>query len=71
MSVAPHMNIINNYAVTAGDMTTALSKFANVASTTGVPAIEAMSYALGAQETIQDASKVGNGLNFLVSFMAT
>ena len=45
-------------------MTTALSRFANVASTNGVPAIEAMSYALGAQETIQDASKVGNGLNF-------
>ena len=57
----------NNYAVTAGDMTTALSKFANVASTNGVPAIEAMSYALGAQETIQDASKVGNGLKTIMT----
>ena len=57
----------NNYAVTAGDMTTALSRFANVASTNGVPAIEAMSYALGAQETIQDASKVGNGLKTIMT----
>lgn len=48
-------------------MTTALSKFANVASTNGVPAIEAMSYALGAQETIQDASKVGNGLKTIMT----
>ena len=48
-------------------MTTALSKFANVASTNGVPAIEAMSYALGAQETIQDASKVGNGIKTIMT----
>ena len=48
-------------------MTTALSRFANVASTNGVPAIEDMSYALGAQETIQDASKVGNGLKTIMT----
>ena len=57
----------NNYAVTTADMTTAMSKFANVASTNGVPAMQAMSYALGAQETIQDASKVGNGLKTIMT----
>ena len=53
---------MNKYAVTSGDMSNALSRFANVANTSGIEAYQAISYAMGTQESVQNSEKVGNGL---------
>ena len=47
----------NNYAVTSGDMSEALSRFASVANSSGVEAYQAISYAMGTNESIQNAEK--------------
>lgn len=52
----------NNYAVTSGDMSEALSRFASVANSSGVEAYQAISYAMGTNESIQNAEKTGNSL---------
>ena len=48
---------MNNYAVTSGDMSEALSRFASVANSSGVEAYQAISYAMGTNESIQNAEK--------------
>lgn len=57
----------NNYAVTAGDMGVALSKFASVANSSGISAYEAISYAMGTNETLQNAAKTGNALKTILT----
>lgn len=57
----------NNFAVTSGDMSTAMSKFASVASASGIEAYQAISYAVGTNETLQDAGKTGNALKTILT----
>ena len=52
----------NNFAVTSGDMSNALSRFANVANSSGISIDQALSYAMATQESVQNSEKVGNGL---------
>ena len=52
----------NNFAVTSGDMSNALSRFANVANNSGISIDQALSYAMATQESVQNSEKVGNGL---------
>lgn len=52
----------NNYAVTAGDMTKALSKFASVSQMNGTSISESMAMIIGAQESVQNADKVGTAI---------
>ena len=58
---------MNKYAVTSGDMSNALSRFANVANTSGIEAYQAISYAMGTQESVQNSEKVGNGLKTIIT----
>ena len=46
-----------------------LSKFASVAKSSGAEAFEAMSYVVGANETVQNASKVGTAMKTIISRM--
>ena len=48
----------NNYAVTSGDMAEALKRCGSVAKSSGVSMNHVMSYAMGINESVQDASKV-------------
>ena len=48
----------NNYAVTSGDMAEALKRCGSVAKSSGVSMNDVMSYAMGINESVQDASKV-------------
>lgn len=57
----------NNFAVTSGDMSTSMSKFASVASASGIEAYQAISYAVGANETLQNAGKTGNALKTILT----
>ena len=58
---------MNNYAVTSGDMSEALSRFASVANSSGVEAYQAISYAMGTNESIQNAEKTGNSLKTIIT----
>ena len=59
----------NNYAVTSADVAMGLSKFASVAKSSGAEAFEAMSYVVGANETVQNANKVGTAMKTIISRM--
>ena len=48
---------MNNYAVTSGGMSEALSRFASVAKSSGVTIDQALSYVMGTNESIQNAEK--------------
>ena len=58
---------MNNYAVTSGGMSEALSRFASVAKSSGVTIDQALSYAMGTQESVQNSEKVGNGLKTIIT----
>ena len=58
---------MNNFAVTSGDMSEALSRFANVANTSGISIDQALSYAMATQESVQNSEKVGNGLKTIIT----
>ena len=49
----------NNFAVTSGDIGDALKQSASIFQTTGTDLGTAISYIVGAQESVQNASKVG------------
>lgn len=49
---------MNNYAVTSGDMAEALKRCGSVAKSSGVSMNHVLSYAMGINESVQDASKV-------------
>ena len=57
----------NNFAVTSGDMSNALSRFANVANSSGISIDQALSYAMATQESVQNSEKVGNGLKTIIT----
>lgn len=58
---------MNNYAVTSGDMSDALSRFASVAKTSGIDAMTALSYAVGTNEIVQSSEKTGTGLKSIIT----
>ena len=58
---------MNNYAVTSGDMAEALKRCGSVAKSSGVSMNHVLSYAMGINESVQDASKVGNGLKTIIT----
>ena len=52
----------NNFAVTSGDIGKAFANSASIFKTTGTSMGDAISYIVGANETIQNANKVGTSL---------
>ena len=68
MNVLDQLNYLgNNFSVTSGDMSEALSRFANVANTSGISIDQALSYAMATQESVQNSEKVGNGLKTIIT----
>ena len=68
MNVLDQLNYLgNNYAVTSGDMSESLSRFASVAKSSGVTIDQALSYAMGTNESIQNAEKTGNSLKTIIT----
>jgi TP901 family phage tail tape measure protein len=60
MDLANHAG--NNFAVTSGDIGKAFANSASIFKTTGTNIGEAISYIVGANETVQNANKVGTSL---------
>lgn len=56
------MNKTNNFAVTSGDIGKAFANSASIFKTTGTSIGDAISYIVGANETVQNANKVGTSL---------
>lgn len=64
------MKITNNFAVTSGDVGVALQQSASSFKTLGVDLNEGISYIVGAQESVQNASKVGNAFKTISANLA-
>ena len=56
------MNLTNNYAVTSGDMAEALSRYASVAQASGISIGDALSYAVGTNQSVQNAEKTNGNV---------
>lgn len=61
------MNITNNFAVTSGDIGEALMRSASAFKSNGTEMSESIGLIVGAQETIQDSSKVGNSFKTMIN----
>lgn len=61
------MNTRNNYAVTSENVSSALSRFASVASSSGMEIYQAVSYATATNETLQNPEKTGNALKTIIT----
>ena len=61
------MNITNNFAVTSADIGEALMKSASAFKSNGTEMSESIGLIVGAQETIQNSSKVGNSFKTMIN----
>lgn len=61
------MNITNNFAVTSGDIGEALMRSASAFKSNGTEMSEGIGLIVGAQETVQNASKVGNSMKTMIN----
>lgn len=61
------MNITNNFALTSKDVGEALSKTSSAFAENGVELNQGIGLIVGAQETVQNASKVGNSFKTMIN----
>ena len=61
------MNTTNNFALTSADVGEALMRSASAFKSNGTEMSESIGLIVGAQETIQDSSKVGNSFKTMVN----
>ena len=61
------MNKTNNFAVTSGDVGVALQQSASIFNTAGIDMNEGISYIVAANESVQNASKVGTALKTITA----
>lgn len=64
------LNIWNNFALTSGDVGEAYSRCASVMKNSNISMEDSIGLIIGAQESIQDAPKVGNALKTIISNLA-
>lgn len=61
------MNITNNFAVTSADIGEALMRSASAFKSNGMDINEGIGLIVGAQETVQNAGKVGNSFKTMIN----